>query len=126
MTVGAVKLYDEGLELLTKDTGHNWDGSSTFQFALMVDAHTFDRTHVTWTTILANVHGATGGYDEIVVANAAVANTTGSIWFNSDDANFGTSVSISARWLVCVRTASAVAGTLVGTDELIFCVDLQT
>ena len=125
MAVGATQIYDAGLARLLNDAEAQWDSSSTFQFALLLTGYTPADTHSTWADVSANVC-TDGDYDEILVTSRTVSDTGSTIYIDSADADLGASVTISARYLVCVQTASAVAGTLAGTDKLIWYKDLNT
>lgn len=125
MAVGAVQVYDGGLAKLLNDAEAQWDSSATFQFALLLTGYTPADTHALWSDVSANVC-VDGDYGAQLVTSRTVSDSGNPIYLDSADAIFGPNVTISARYLVCVQTASAVEGTLAGTDKLIFYQDLNT
>lgn len=125
MAVGAVQVYNAGLAKLLNDAEAQWDSSSTFQFALALTGYTPADTHTTWADVSTYVC-ADGDYGAQLVTTRAVGDSGNPVYATSDDAVFGPSVSISARYLICLQTASAVEGTIAGTDKLVFYQDLNT
>lgn len=121
MAVGAVQLYDTGILNLVEDSGRQWDGSGDFTFALLVNDYSPSDSHSEWGDVSG--HECTDSdYSQVAVGSRALSNSSGTIYGTSSNANFGSSVTISARYLVCV---AGTAGSLNSTDKVIWYQDLN-
>lgn len=125
MTVGATQVYDGAMPLLLANATTQWDDSTanSFAFILLDNAYTPSDAHVDYDDVLANIC-TDGDYAAKDVTSRVVTDGAGSAcYLDSADADFGAAVTISARYLVCLKANS---GSLVGTDKLIFYVDLNS
>ena len=124
MAVGQVQLYNQAFSTICASANTQWDTASGFAFVLAKSTYTPLDTHTT----LANVgtgdvdYIVTGDGAAILVPSLAIVNSSGNTQFNAGNANFGASVTITAKYLLCVEGDA----TLAGTDKLIFWQNLDT
>lgn len=129
MAFGTITKFNQFESILIGDAGRQWDDATagSCMFVLAKNTYTPDATHTT----LANVGVAdtdyitTGDGLPINLTNPVIDDTTtaGSTYLDSDPANFGVSVTITAKYLMCVQPV--VAGTSTTTDKLLWYVDLD-
>lgn len=124
MTVGPVVLYNGATDVL-KTSSRQWDDATpgNIMFALVNHTYTPYATHAT----LANVASyITSGDGAPINATGLVMTTqsNGYLYCTSDPANFGSSVTITAKYLIAIQPVTAGAATT--TSKLIFYVDLDT
>jgi hypothetical protein len=124
MAIGAAVAYNKGILHLIQNATPDWDdGAANFTFALLDTTYTPANTHALWSDV--SLHQCDDAdYAPKAVTTRAATESSGNVYLDSDDANFGAAVTISARYLVCVQTASA--GVLAPGDKLVFYVDLNT
>ena len=130
MTVGAVQLYNGTNAFLLQNANHAWDlanSGSGYMFLLARNTYTPADAHATVSQIgTAGVDWInTGDGSALAVPTRSVVASAGAAQLQAGDANFGASVTISAKYLVCVRSAN-VGAQPAGTDDLIFWVNLRT
>lgn len=127
MAAGPVVKYN-GLESeLMEDAERQWDDATagSLMFILADNTYTFDATDVLASDLLGVITAGDGA--PINLASPVIDKTTlpGSTFLQSADANFGASVTITAKFLICVKPV--VAGTFDGaSDKLLWCADLDT
>ena len=128
MAVGTVTKYNQFESVLGATANRQWDDSTTgsLMFCLADETYTPSATHTT-TNDVSTALITTGDGVAIAVANPSIdaATTPGTTYYDSDDANWGSSVTITAKYLICVQPTSAntFSGT---TDKLLWYVDLNT
>lgn len=127
MAVGTVTKYNGFEKQIGADANRQWDDATAgnIMFCLAGSAYTPAATHST-TADLAGVI-TTGDGAPIAATALAIDNTTtaGSTYYDSADANFGTTVTITAKYLIAVMPVTA--GTFdAATSKLLFYVDLNT
>ena len=127
MAVGTVTKYNGFEKQISADANRQWDDATAgnIMFCLVSAAYTPSATHST----TADVTGVITAGDGAPIAATALAidNTTtaGSTYYDSADANFGTTVTITAKYLIAVMPVTA--GTFdAATSKLLFYVDLNT
>ena len=123
MAAAAPRVFNVGIPTLMSNATPQWDdAAANFAFVLLDAAWTPNLAAANYgalTNECVNAH-----YSPIAVTNRAVVNGAGTAcYLDSDDANFGAQVDISAKYLVCV---AGNAAALLGTDPVIFYVDLNT
>lgn len=127
MSIGTVKLYNQTPKILLSDAGRQWDDAAagSLFFCLADENYTPSLAHTT-TADLSTALITAGDGAPIPVTGAAIDDTTeaGSTFLQSDHADFGTDVTIEAKYLICVQpvTANTFSGT---TDKLLWYVDLD-
>lgn len=128
MAVGAVTKYNQLESVIFGTSGRQWDDTTTgsMMFCLVTNGYTPSAAHTTTTDLSTNVI-TTGDGSPIVLASPTLNNTTtaGRTYYDSADASFGSAVTITAKYLVCVQpvTANTFSAT---TSKLLFYVDLDT
>lgn len=127
MAVGTVTKYNGFEKQIGADANRQWDDATAgnIMFCLAGNGYTPAATHST-TADLADVI-TTGDGAPIAATGLAIDNTTtpGSTYYDSADANFGASVTITAKYLIAVMPVTA--GTFdAATSKLLFYVDLDT
>ena len=127
MAVGTVTKYNGFEKQIAADANRQWDDATAgnIMFCLASEAYTPSATHST----TADVTGVITSGDGAPIAATALAidNTTtaGSTYYDSADANFGTTVTITAKYLIAVMPVTA--GTFdAATSKLLFYADLNT
>ena len=127
MAVGNVILYDGATELF-KSSSRQWDDPATGNIMFILANHTYT-PNISHATVANVSYYIPSGDGAPINATSLAMNTqtgvnAGDIYCTSDAANFGSSVTITAKYLICVQPVTA--GTLASTSKLIFYVDLDT
>lgn len=123
MAIGPAVVYDQGIKRFLDNATPDWDnGSAHFTWALLDNSYTPSNAHSLWSDVSAN-QCASADYSPKAVTTRTLTTSGGNTYADSDDANFGTTVTIAARYLVCVQTAAAA--TLAAGDKLMFYIDLN-
>lgn len=124
MAIGAATPYNLGIKRLFENATPDWDdGASNFTWALLDNAYIPALTHSVWSDVSANVC-TSADYAPKAVSTRVTTESSGNVYLDSDDADFGATVTISARYLVCLQTATAA--TAASTDKLVFYIDLNS
>lgn len=130
MAIGTVKRYNQMENILMGDAGRQWDDATagSCMFVLAKNTYAIDVTDTT----LADV--GTGDTDWIETGDGAPINVTtpdvddtttaGITFLDSDAANFGASVTVTAKFLLCVQPVAP--GTIASTSKILWAVDLDT
>lgn len=126
MSVGQVQLYNQCLQRLTLDAGTQWDAaaSTSFAYVLAKSTYTPADTHTTVSDLgVADTDWIqTGDGNPIVVPTRSITESSGAIRFLAGNANYGSSVTITAKYLVCVEGDEA---GIVSGDNLLWYQDLS-
>lgn len=105
MAVGAVTKYNQFLDVIMGAADRQWDDATTgsAMFILATNAYTPVATHTT----AANLSGviASGDGGPVNVSSPAINNSSGTTWINSGNADFGTPITVTAKYLICRRQA---------------------
>jgi hypothetical protein len=119
MAVGNFTFYNQG-KARVADIDLD---AATVAWVLLTDSYTPAATHDDWTDISAT-ECADGDYSEQSVA-VTVSESAGTVTLgvSGSEVSFGTSVTITAKYLVAVI---GTAGSLTGTDKLIGYADLSS
>ena len=126
MAAGAVKKFN-GLESeLMEDAERQWDDATagSMMFILADNTYVFDATHILASELVGVITAGDGA--PINLTTPVIDKTTlpGTTFLQADDANFGAAVTITAKFLICVKPV--VAGTFDGSsDKLMWCADLD-
>ena len=127
MAVGTVTKYNGMEKTLFATANRQWDDSAAgnVMFCLCSNAYTPAATH-TVTSSLAGI--ITAGDGAPISATSLTINNTavpGSTFFASADVDFGSVVTITAKYLICVQPVTA--GTFSATTSvLLWYLDLDT
>jgi hypothetical protein len=123
MAAAAPQVFDVGIPTLLANATPNWDDAlANFAFVLLDTLWTPDDAIATYGALDNECTDV--DYAPIPVTGRTVVNGAGNAcYLNSDDANFGNTVDIAARYLVCV---AGDAAALVAGNPVIFYVDLNT
>lgn len=122
MATGTTQLHNQAINHLTDTAGKQWnDGTSDFAFILLTDGYTPADADLTYGDISGN-ECADADYAQQAASTRQITRSGGTTYFDSDPANFGTNVTIAARYLVCV---AGTAGSLNSGDVVLFRVDLN-
>ena len=128
MSVGQVQLYDPCFERLCQDADTQWDVTATgnFYWILVKDTYTPADTHTTVADLGVPgtdwINTGDGAPLERGATNVSIDNATGVIQFKAASANFGSAVTITAKYLVSAVGDSTAP---VGTDIILFYQDLS-
>lgn len=125
MSVGQVQLYDHCFERLSQDADVQWDVTTAGNWCWLLATATYvpSDTHTTVADLGANyITAGDGAPLERGVTSVAIDNTSGVISFEAGNANFGSSVTITAKYLVLCQGNSA---SVTGTDLIHFYQDLS-
>lgn len=121
MPVGSPQIHNDSLYELMLSTGTQWD-AGPFAFALLSSAYTQDDADTEWGDVSANEITDTD-YAQVAASSLSLVQSGNKVQLSSGNASFGTSVTIEAKFLVCV---AGTAGALNSTDKIIYTVDLDT
>lgn len=130
MALGAVTKFNQMESVLLANADRQWDDATagSCMFVLAKDTYTVAATHTTISNVgIADTdYIATGDGAPVAVATPTIDATTtpGTTYLDSDPANFGSTVTITAKYLLCVQPV--VAGTVASTSKLLWYVDLET
>ena len=127
MAIGTVTKYNGFEKQITADANRQWDDATAgnIMFCLCGNGYTPSATHSTTANLTDLITSGDGA--PIAATGLAIDNTTtaGSTYFDSADANFGSNVTITAKYLIAVMPVTA--GTFdASTSKLLFYVDLDT
>lgn len=129
MPVGPVTKYNQLEKQLFDTANRQWNDAATgnIMFCLVSSGYTPAATHTTTADLGANLISAGDGATRVAATGLTVDNTTtpGTTYYDSNDVTWGASVTITAKYLVCVQpdTANTFSST---TSRLLFYVDLDT
>lgn len=122
MATDSGKIHNGAMLQLAGNGGTPWnDGTANFAFILLTEAYTFDAADTEYSHVSAN-EVVDVDYAPIAVASRTLTQSTTKTQFSSNHADFGTNVTISAKWLVCIAGNAASLGA---TDKIIFSLDLD-
>ncbi len=130
MAIGTVTKYNQWEDITGGAANRQWDDATAgnIMFVLAKASYTPSAAHTTVANIgIADVdYIATGDGAPIAATTLDVDATTtpGTTYYDSDAANFGANVTISAKYLIAVQPVTA--GTFASTAKLLWYVDLDT
>jgi hypothetical protein len=127
MAIGTVTKYNGFEKQIAADANRQWDDATAgnIMFCLCGNGYTPAATHTTTANLTDLITSGDGA--PIAASSLAIDNTTtpGSTYFDSADVNFGSTVTITAKYLIAVMPVTA--GTFdASTGKLLFYVDLDT
>lgn len=122
MAVGNFTLYNTGKEALLTDNANQitW-ASDTIVAVLLGAGYTPAATHSTWADVSAQ-HVTGTNYAPVALTNKTSTRSGGTILWDCDDINFGSNVTVTAKYVAIVKRAG---GALTGTDQIIGYCDLD-
>jgi len=133
MTVGVTELYANGIKRLSgvgagsPTPCYPWDApdAGAFMFVLASSAYTPVFTHNDMTDVTGEIVAGDGAPIDVANRSITVSGSPTRTRYNSDDANFGTSVTVTAKYLLCVKPATPGSFVNDATTELVWYVDLE-
>lgn len=122
MAVGNFTLYNTGKEALLTDNANQitW-ATDTIVAVLLGSGYTPAATHSTWADLSAQ-HVTGTNYAPVALTGKTSTRTGGTILWDCDDINFGSNVTVTAKYVAIVKR---VGGSLTGTDQVIGYCDLD-
>lgn len=127
MAIGTVTKYNKMQSNLMKAAGRQWDdgAAGNVMFLLVSAAYTPNLADATVAALGANYISAGDGAP-IAATTMSIDDTTtpDSVYLACDAADFGTTVTITAKYLVAVQPVTP--NTLASTAKLLWYVDLDT
>jgi len=125
MAIGSVKKYNGLTKKLMSDANRQWDDATagSCMFILADNSYTFDATDITAADLAGVITVGDGAPINITTPTLNDTTTAGSTFIDSDDADWGTPVTITAKWIICVQPVTA--GTYASTAKLLFAFDLD-
>lgn len=126
MPVGNVKKYDGFEAVLNASSERQWDdvAAGSCMFVLCTDAYTPLAADVTAADLAGVITAGDGAPIDVVNPTLDKVTTPGSTYLNSDPANFGSNVTVTAKYLICLQPV--VAGVYATTAKLLTYLDLNT
>lgn len=128
MAIGTVTKYNQLEKQIFADANRQWDDSGTgnIMFCLVSNGYTPSATHTTTADLGANLISTGDGATRVAATGLAIDNTTtvGTTYYDSADVTWGSSVTITAKYLVCVQPVTANTFDA-STSKLLFYVDLD-
>ena len=133
MTVGTTELYSNGIKRLSGvDPGsptpcRPWDTPDVgaFMFVLASSAYTPNFVHDDMTDVTGEIVAGDGAPIDATTRTITVSGSPTRTRYNSDDANFGTSVTVTAKYLLCVKPDTPGSFVNDATTKLAWYVDLE-
>jgi hypothetical protein len=129
MAVGTVTKYNQLEKQIFADANRQWDDATAgnIMFCLVGNGYTPAATHTTTADLSTNLISAGDGATRVAATGLAIDDTTtaGTTYYDSADVTWGTSVTITAKYLVCVQPVAANTFDA-STSKLLFYVDLDT
>lgn len=120
MAVGTFTLVNQGkLNILNRTIDFVGSGIAA---VLLTTTHTPSVTADSTYGDLTN-ECADGDYAQVALTTKSITESGGTVTYDADPVSFGTSVSISARYIYLV---AGTAGSLTGTDKVMGYMDLST
>jgi len=127
MAVGTVTKYNQCDKQLFATANRQWDDSTAgnIMFCLCTSSYTPVATHTTTTDLAGTITSGDGA--PIAATGLAIDNTTtaGTTYYDSADANFGATVTITAKYLIAVQPVSANTFSAT-TSKLLWYINLDT
>lgn len=122
MAVGNFTLYNTGKEALLTDNANQitW-ASDTIVAVLLGNGYTPAATHTQWSDVSTN-HVTGTNYDPVALSGKTSTRSGGTILWDCDDINFGSNVTVTAKYVAIVKRSG---GALTTTDQLIGYCDLE-
>lgn len=127
MPAGTVTKYNGMESELMLDAERQFDDATagSLMFILADNTYTPLATHVLASDLTGVITAGDGAPINLTTPVIDKTTLAGSTFIQSDDANFGATVTITAKYLICVKPV--VAGTFDGaSDKLLFYGDLDT
>lgn len=123
MSVGQVQLYNQCFSIIADSANTQWDTASGFAFILAKSTYTPLDTHTTVADLgVADTDWIqTGDGAAILVPTLGISEVSGATRFTAGNANYGSSVTVTAKYLVCVEGDA----TITSTDNLLWSQDLS-
>lgn len=128
MSVGQVQLYNHCFERLCQNADVQWDVTTAGNWCWLLAKSTYTPADTHTTVADLGVAGTDwintgdGAPLERGTTSVAIDNATGVIQFKAGNANFGSAVTITAKYLVLCQGNSA---SVSGTDIILFYQDLS-
>jgi len=127
MAIGTVTKYNSLEKTIFDTANRQWNDATAgnIMFCLCTNAYTPSATHSTTANLAGTITSGNGA--PIAATALAIDNTTtaGTTYYDSADADFGSSVTITAKYLVCVQPVTANTFST-STSKLLWYVDLDT
>jgi len=128
MAAGQVTKYNQLESVLFDDSGRQWDNATTgsCMFCLADASYTPNVTHINTANVgAALITAGDGAPINVTTPDVDSVTTPGTTYYDSDSANFGAAVTITAKYLICVQPVAA--GTFSATtSKLLWYADLNT
>jgi hypothetical protein len=127
MAAGTVEKYNNFEKYLFDTGSRQWNDATTGSnmFCLCTSAYTPADTHALTSDLAGLITSGDGAPINVVSPVINETAVPGFTYYDSDDADFGSAVTITAKWLVCVQPVTA--GTFSATtSRLLWRVDLNT
>lgn len=121
MEGGTPTFFYNGLKRALTEVAPQWDSTAEFTWVLLDNSYTPSTGHSLWSEVMAS-ECADSDYVQRAASGRQVTLISDTVYLKSDDVNFGSSVTIAARYLVLVEGA---AGGLASGSNLIFYQDLN-
>jgi len=127
MSIGPVTKFNQLESILFSNSGRQWDDvlAGSCMFILCDNTYVFDATHTTASNLLGVITVGDGSPVPVQTPTLDAVTTPGTTFYNSLKADFGLITTITAKFLLCVQTASANVFLNDGTTKLLFIVDLD-
>ena len=127
MPIGSVQKFNQMESVLLSDANRQWDDTAvgSCMFILADNTYTPAAAHTTAAELSGVITAGDGAPINLATPTIDAATLIGTTFLDSDPANFGVSVSVTAKYLICVQPATA-ASFLNTTDKLLWYVDLDT
>lgn len=123
--IGTVAKFNGMEDTILGDADRQWDDATagSLMFILVDNSYAFDATDVTAADLTGVISAGDGAPINVTTPTIDKTTTPGSTYLDSNDADWGTPVTITAKWLICVQPVTA--GTYASTAKLLWALDLD-
>lgn len=126
MSIGQVQIFDQCFELLAQDGNTQWDAAASTSFAFLLAKSTYTPDDTDTTVADLGTAGVdwidSGDGSPIVVPSRSIDRSGGVIQFKAANANYGSSVTVTAKYLICVEGDSS---SIASGDNILWYQDLS-
>jgi len=127
MPLGTVTKYNGMEKQLQADANRQWDDATagSNMFIIADNTYTPDATHSTTFDLTGVITAGDGAPINVTSPTIDDTTTPGTTYYDSGIADFGSTVTVTGKYLICIQPV--VAGTFdVATSNLLWVVDLDT
>ena len=126
MAIGPVTKFNQLEQVIMSTTGTDWDSvaAGSFMFILVGNLYTPDVTHTVTGDLTDIITAGDGAPINVPTPAIDILSVPGTTFLSSGSANFGTTVTITTKFLICINPLAAATFSAT-TSKLLWYVDLD-